>query len=418
LVVSDGTNTIFSAGYTGTGSNKIGSVQIGAFTVNQYGLIGEFKDIDDSNKTKYTGIRLRSDSGSNRVAFFAGGTNNVGSDAPFRVTNAGDIYASSGTIGGWTITSDHLYSSKGNKVYIGATADYTATTSSPIGRVNGAAINNLVFRFGTNANATFGVGSDGKMYATAGNIAGWTINTNGFTYSTIGAAGSFLLTPSGTYNSAAIAGGTGLTWAMTIGYTFGVTTGGALYATGANITGTVTASGGSIGVAETSGILKVNASIDVGGTVENTDDDGDESSTSESNKSITYFMKDNADNPLNISSLKWGVANNNFYLGSGGLVFRNGSELTRDTMYDGCRLTSSALVFTGTGGRTASYYGQNITRFNSSGIQFSACGYENLSSSKLGSFLNNSSPTYAPRANLYFIGVSNVGSSVSKYAHV
>jgi hypothetical protein len=253
-----------------------------------------------------------------------------------------------------------------------------------------------------------------------GKIAGWTIGSDGLTYGKgIGHTNSFCLYPAGKYYSVAFAGSAAkLNWVMTIGSTFGVTTGGALYATGVKISGIVTASGGSIGVAETSGILKVNASIDVGGTVENTDDNGDESSTSESNKSITYFMKDNADNPLNISSLKWGIANNNFYLGSGGLVFRNGSEFTRDTMYDGCRLTSSALVFTGTGGRTASYYGQNVTRFNSSGIQFSACGYENLSSSKLGSFLNNNSPTYAPRANLYFIGVSNVGSGVSNYAHI
>jgi hypothetical protein len=370
LVVKSGSNTIFSAGYTGTGSNKIGSVQIGAFTINRYGLIGEFKDINDSNKTKYTGIRLRSDSGSNKVAFFAGGTDSAGTSAPFRVTNAGDIYASSGTIGGWTITSDHLYSSKGNTVYIGATADYTATTSSPIGKMNGATINNLVFRFGTNANATFGVGSDGKMYATAGNIAGWTINTNGFTYSTIGANGSFLLTPSGTYNSAAIAGGTGLTWAMTIGYTFGVTTGGALYATGANITGTITATAGTVGSATEKLVISGN--------------DLYISASNNSYKSTTYFWYD-PNKYLNVTKIdgSTGISDNAFYMGRSGLIFKNNQAFTATSMYDACRLTCNKLVFTGSGGVEPSYYGHSKVSFGAHGM---ICqGYEASSTSLINS---------------------------------
>jgi hypothetical protein len=201
--------------------------------------------------------------------------------------------------------------------------------------MNGAAINNLVFRFGTNTNATFGVGSDGKMYATAGNIAGWTINTNGFTYSTIGATGSFLLTPSGTYNSAALAGGTGLTWAMTIGSTFGVTTGGALYATGANITGTITASGGKIGAALSSGQLFINGSQTVAGDTSGT--------------SVCYFQKGTSTS-LNLAEIKWGIGVNDFFLGSGGLIMRNPNFVLGDTSsssYRGLRLTSSGLFIEG-----------------------------------------------------------------------
>jgi hypothetical protein len=99
----------------------------------------------------------------------------------------GKLYSSSGQIGGWTISTDCLTraaSSKNLSIWLGATGDYTAKISSPIGQMNGAEISNLVFRFGANTNAVFGVGADGKLYASAGVIGGLRIATNELIYST------------------------------------------------------------------------------------------------------------------------------------------------------------------------------------------------------------------------------------------
>lgn len=82
-------------------------------------------------------------------------------------------------LGGWSIGQNSLYTNKGIGVYLTGNGDYTANTSSPIGK----AVNNLFFRAGNNAgNAVFGIGTDGKIYATAGYIGNMEITNHGLEY--------------------------------------------------------------------------------------------------------------------------------------------------------------------------------------------------------------------------------------------
>lgn len=103
-------------------------------------------------------------------------------DAPFRVSKAGYLYAKSGKIGGWALSDTALYTSS-NTNYLGTTG-----ITAPIG---GTSRSNIVFKAGSN----FGVNSSGTLYsksavltdvdvsgkitATSGTIGGCTINSSG-----------------------------------------------------------------------------------------------------------------------------------------------------------------------------------------------------------------------------------------------
>ena len=102
--------------------------------------------------------------------------------APFRVTKAGAVTAKSGTIGGWTLSDTALYTSS-NTNYLGT----TGITAS----IGGTSRSNIVLKAGSN----FGVNSSGTLYsknavmtdvdvsgkitATSGTIGGCTINSSG-----------------------------------------------------------------------------------------------------------------------------------------------------------------------------------------------------------------------------------------------
>ena len=85
----------------------------------------------------------------------------------------------------------------------------------------------------------------GSITATGGNIAGWTIDTNKLSYSTIGSDGSTFLSPSGV--SGYVAGVSKNNWGITVGSRFGVTLNGELYASDATLSGSITATSGTIG---------------------------------------------------------------------------------------------------------------------------------------------------------------------------
>lgn len=103
-------------------------------------------------------------------------------DAPFRVSKAGYLYAKSGKIGGWALSDTALYTSS-NTNYLGT----TGITAS----IGGTSRSNIVFKAGSN----FGVNSSGTLYsksavltdvdvsgkitATSGTIGGCTINSSG-----------------------------------------------------------------------------------------------------------------------------------------------------------------------------------------------------------------------------------------------
>lgn len=86
-------------------------------------------------------------------------------------------------------------------------------------------------------------------------IAGWNVDDNSIRYGSLGGAGSMWLCRTGTTSSPSSYGQSGIAgtdatktgWCITVGNNFGVDKSGALFATGANITGTVNATEGEIG---------------------------------------------------------------------------------------------------------------------------------------------------------------------------
>lgn len=126
----------------------------------------------------------------------------------------------------------------------------------------------------------------GAIVASSGTIGGFTINNYMLYNGTIGASGS-VYASIGVASTANIgnSGATSHTWAFTAGSTFGVTTAGALYASNANITGTITANNGKIGVFTIS-----NTTTDAWGLY----------ATSDDTKSSVSIRK-----PINYSSTKY-----------------------------------------------------------------------------------------------------------------
>lgn len=184
----------------------------------------------------------------------------------------GTITASGGTIGGFTIESDHLHttnivatSNAANSVALGGTGSFTRT-------INGTSRSNLKFAIGSK----FGVGNDGTLYAASaiissgstpasgvtgfnlssagllqasnaviygsiyaggGTIGGWTIGSNTLTNGTLGVDSSFHMGTSNLSSSnVTIAGNSRSDWRLAIGSKFGVTSNGTLYADSAAFT--------------------------------------------------------------------------------------------------------------------------------------------------------------------------------------
>lgn len=142
----------------------------------------------------------------------------------------GSIVAKDGKIGGFTLSENWMYSSSNapaaNNLFImpgGTSAQYT---------VGGQASTGWVFTSGT----TFGVTKAGGVYATSGQIGGFSIGTTKLSNGTLGSDSSLFM---GTTNlgSAKIADNTTDTWRLTVGSHFGVTNTGAVYATSGKIGG-------------------------------------------------------------------------------------------------------------------------------------------------------------------------------------
>lgn len=168
---------------------------------------------------------------------------NIGTDGMLEASNAviyGTLYASSGTIGGWEIDSGTIRKVSTPVTESGASIKYTAymqgggTITSP----SGTTAFGIIRTQGDNETRPFLVYYDGKLISTKGTIGGWDIGTTTLTT---------------TNSNGVISGlqkqGNG-TYAITVGATsmsdwstgkFKVTHTGVLYATGAQISGTLTA---------------------------------------------------------------------------------------------------------------------------------------------------------------------------------
>lgn len=147
------------------------------------------------------------------------------------------------SIGGWTADCDTLKSdSFGKGIYLSSKAGFEINSNSPIYSMVGAtsSIKDIVFRVGKASDAVFAIDAYGKMYATSGMIAGWTINTNSLTYSSYGAANHFGVYPKGVdfgnYPQPANAP-SGTTWNLISGTNFGITQSGEIHSIAGKIGG-------------------------------------------------------------------------------------------------------------------------------------------------------------------------------------
>lgn len=146
----------------------------------------------------------------------------------------GHIVANAGKIGGFTLGTESMYSGDNfpntNNFYLMPTGSQSATYNI----AGSGALSNWVMTSGT----TFGVTKDGKIYATAGKIGGFTLSA-AYMYgnATAPAANNLFLMPAGTSSSYTVAGVATTGWTITSGTTFGVTKAGAMYSTSGKIGG-------------------------------------------------------------------------------------------------------------------------------------------------------------------------------------
>jgi hypothetical protein len=192
----------------------------------------------------------------------------TGSAAPFSVTSTGAISATSGAVGGWTLSSTSL---TGGNTIIASAGDITLGTGENVARLSSS---NAAYRLwlggSTASTAPFRVTSTGEMTATSASITG-TVSTNNIT-ATGGFIGGWSLTSTSLTNYGGSTGqyagildtdATGLaffagaTTSTGTGAQFSVTNAGLLTASGATISGAITATSGSFSgsVTATSGSI-------------------------------------------------------------------------------------------------------------------------------------------------------------------
>lgn len=118
--------------------------------------------IGNANTKTGSSVGMASGTGTS-VVFWAG--NSTRSSAPFRVQADGTLYATSGQVGGWYISSGHI----GNA---------STKASSSVGMASGTGTNVVFWAGGAQASAPFRVQADGTVYSTNGKIGGWYIGSD------------------------------------------------------------------------------------------------------------------------------------------------------------------------------------------------------------------------------------------------
>jgi len=251
-VTSTGAVTANDANISGTVTATSGA--IGGWVLSSTSFTGGDTTINSAGDiTLGTGSNVaRLSSSDPAYRLWLGGS--TASTAPFRVTSAGEltatsasitgtITANSGAIGTWTISSDAITSIDNGGDYSGL---YHSDLDSARAFFAGASS-------ASGASASFYVQNDGSLYAnsatisgsitaTSGSIGTWTIDDDGI--SSIDVGGEY----SGLYHSDANAGRAffaGATSQSGTAAKFYVQNDGALYAESATITGAVTATSGS-----------------------------------------------------------------------------------------------------------------------------------------------------------------------------
>ena len=152
-----GEGKIYASGATITGTiyaneGRFGGT--GGFYVGTQKIYNTKTTLTDANNGVYIGI--------DGIA--------LGANSVFKVTSAGALSATSGDIGGWTISANGLYN---------GTSTTEVATGCGMGNVNGYAFwagESNGANGATSSDAKFRVGYNGGLIATYGTIGGWTIN--------------------------------------------------------------------------------------------------------------------------------------------------------------------------------------------------------------------------------------------------
>lgn len=107
------------------------------------------------------------------VRFWAGATFANKATAPFRVTEGGVVTATSGAIGGWTLSATTLI---GGNVILSSLGDITVGTGNDVARLSSTdATYRSWIGHAVAASAPFSVTKTGVLYSILGTIGGWTI---------------------------------------------------------------------------------------------------------------------------------------------------------------------------------------------------------------------------------------------------
>ncbi|MGN1194501.1 MAG: tail fiber domain-containing protein, partial [Acutalibacteraceae bacterium] len=148
-----------------------------------YASAGKIANFTIDGNLLYTGSEskktlLRNVSGDDSIVFAAGAAGlanaNIGA-APFYIRNNGSFYASSGTIGGFSISNVRLWTADGTWGSDGCIMLHSTGTSSSASIGGSSTISGWVITAGSN----FGVTKSGKLYAESANISGTITSTAG-----------------------------------------------------------------------------------------------------------------------------------------------------------------------------------------------------------------------------------------------
>ena len=219
IAEKSGTKTIYPFRVNGDGSMSATRGDIGGWSITD-------SKIYSGDKNTKVSVMQKSKSSSTIVFATGGESHDDYSDCPFRVTSAGNLYASKGEIGGWSITD--------SKIYSGTSATKVCVMQKP------TSTESIVFAAGgTNhssySSSPFYVTADGRLFSSAGTIGGFDITK------------TYIAKDKKTYsdaNDGVYIGTTGIGLGKG---KFHVTAAGKLTATEAVITGEITSTKGTIG---------------------------------------------------------------------------------------------------------------------------------------------------------------------------
>ena len=222
--ISLGITASGDATFAGTITARDG--QIGGWKIASNAL--QYRDSEDELKCFLSGTGTQQLN--KTVGTHTGKDWTIWSNGTFGVTNTGKLYATSGDIGGWTMDGDFFYkANNGNMIAFDFGSVGVEKKCFAIGQISKVD--------GSWSDAKFAIDGQGKLYASAGTIGGWTLDDSKL-YAGSNSTNSsyfYILSEPDQYNGYIGAKDSEDNWC------FKVDCDGHLHATGATITGTLQA---------------------------------------------------------------------------------------------------------------------------------------------------------------------------------